>query len=431
MIFKRSAAIPPLIGTVKVPGDKSLSHRAVILAALAKGRSVVRGVNVGDDVLATAACIEALGAEVVVVRDRERIEITSPGFDALHEPAAVLECGNSGTSIRLLMGVVAGVPGCAVLTGDETLRRRPMLRIVSPLRQMGASIDGRDHGNLAPLTVRGADLVGIDIETSVASAQVKTAVLLAGLSASGVTTVTEPSLSRDHTERMLDAAGVEVTRTGLSVSVTGGARPEPFDWSIPGDPSGAMFLLVAGLTVPGSSVTVENVCLNPTRTAAFDVLREMGGTIEVEESGVSAGEPLGRVTASYSELGGVDIDEALVPSLIDEVPALLIAAGAATGTTTLRGAAELRVKESDRIDAMVTGLRSLGTTCEEFEDGIAVTGGSGFGGGEIDPRGDHRIAMAFAVAGLTAREKVRVSGWSCVDTSFPGFLDVLGEAQGP
>lgn len=432
MIFKKASATPPLRGRVRVPGDKSISHRALIISALAEGRSVATGVNTGDDVMATARCLTALGASVTMDIGRSRATIESPGLDSLAEPAGVLDCGNSGTAIRMLLGVCAAVSGQSVLTGDESLRRRPMLRVVSPLRQMGARIDGRDHGNLAPLTVRGAGLEGIDLETTVASAQVKTAILLAGLGASGRTTVTEPVLSRDHTERMLETSGVAVAKDGLSVSVTGGARPVPREWSVPGDPSAAMFLVVAALLVPGSEITIENVAINPTRTAAFEVLAAMGADIEVTPGGDSGGEPTGTVRAAHSELRGIAIDPAQVPALIDEVPALCIAAAAADGETTLRGAAELRVKESDRISLMAGGLAALGVTVEEFPDGLAIRGRAGGGftaGGDIQSGGDHRIAMAFAVAGLIAREKVRVQGWSCVETSFPGFLDVLGEAQ--
>ncbi|MPZ68968.1 MAG: 3-phosphoshikimate 1-carboxyvinyltransferase [Actinobacteria bacterium] len=429
MIFKKAAAPPPLRGTIRVPGDKSISHRALILSALAEGTSTVTGLNLGGDVLATASALGALGAKVTSAEGSTRATIASPGYDRLHEPSGVLDCGNSGTALRMLLGVCAAISGQSVLTGDETLRRRPMLRVVSPLRQMGARIDGRDHGNLAPLTVRGGELAGIDLETSVASAQVKTAVLLAGLAASGETTVIEPALSRDHTERMLGAAGVEVRRAGLAVSIIGGARPVAREWAVPGDPSAAIFLVLAALLVPGSSIEIENVCLNPTRIAGLEALAEMGGQVEMTPTGEASGEPVGTVTAAHSELHGIAVAPERVPDLIDEIPALCIAGALASGTTSFRGAAELRVKESDRIATMAAGLTALGVDVEEFPDGLAVTGGAALEGGEIDPHGDHRVAMSFAVGGLIARDKVRVLDWSCVETSFPRFLDVLGEAQ--
>lgn len=429
MIFKKASAPPPLGGTIGVPGDKSISHRALILAALAEGTSSATGLNTGADVVATARALSALGAQVTSAEGSTRATIDSPGFDRLHEPAGILDCGNSGTALRMLLGICAAIPGQSVLTGDETLRKRPMLRVVSPLRQMGARIDGRDHGNLAPLTVRGGELKGIDLETSVASAQVKSAVLLAGLAATGETTVIEPALSRDHTERMLAAAGVEVRRDGLAVSVTGGERPGTREWAVPGDPSAAIFMVLAALLVPGSAVTIEDVCLNPTRIAGLEALVEMGGAVEMIPTGENAGDPVGTVTATHSELHGIELDPERVPSLIDEIPALCVAAAAATGTTTFRGAAELRLKESDRIASMAAGLTALGVDVEEFPDGLAIRGGTPLEGGEIDPHGDHRVAMSFAIGGLIARDKVRVLDWSCVETSFPGFLEVLGEAQ--
>jgi 3-phosphoshikimate 1-carboxyvinyltransferase len=419
----------PLTGIVAVPGDKSISHRALILAALARGTGKITGLNTGEDVHATAHAVAALGARVVLA-DEDNVEVEGYGLRGLREPERVIDVGNSGTSMRTLLGVCAGIPGVSVLTGDDSLRSRPMLRVAAPLRQMGAAVDGRRHGELPPMVVRGGDLRGIELELDVASAQVKTALLLAGLRASGTTTVTEPAQSRDHTERMLAAAGVTVGRTGTSCSVEGGSELDALEWDVPGDISSALYLLVAALLVPGSELTVMNVLLNPTRTTALDVLRRMGADLTVEEKEVAFGEARGDVTARSSQLTATEIHAGEVPALIDELPLLAIAASQAEGTTVVSGAAELRVKESDRIASMVAGLRAVGGRAQETSDGMTVEGPARLGGGAVESLGDHRVAMSFAIAGLVSAEGVRVSRWSCVDTSFPGFLDVLGRAQG-
>ncbi|MGH2786718.1 MAG: 3-phosphoshikimate 1-carboxyvinyltransferase [Actinomycetota bacterium] len=422
----RRAAGRPLRGAIEVPGDKSISHRAVILGALASGHSRVAGVNVGEDVAATAAMMRALGAEVVLDETKSQVEVEGK---ALHEPEIVLDAGNSGTALRTVLGVCAAIDGMAVLTGDASVRRRPMLRVVEPLRSMGATIDGRRGGELAPLVVHGGGLGGRRIDMQVASAQVTTAVLLAGLHADGTTTVVEAAPSRDHTERMLAAAGVEVTRAGRELSVTGGARPATLDFRVPGDLSAAMFLAVAAALVPGSDLTITGVGLNPTRTGALDVLRSMGADLDWSVTGESGGEPFGDLRVRAAGLHGVAISQDAVPGLIDEIPILAVAAAKATGTTEITGAAELRVKESDRISAVAAGLRALGADVEELADGLRIAGGAEFSRGEIDSRGDHRVAMAFAIAALVANDNVRVKGWSCVNTSFPDFLDVLASAQ--
>ncbi|HYP23699.1 MAG TPA: 3-phosphoshikimate 1-carboxyvinyltransferase, partial [Actinomycetota bacterium] len=377
----------------------------------------------------TAAAVAALGARVDL-EDEDNVEVEGCGIGGLREPDGVLDLGNSGTSMRTLLGVCAGIEGLSVLTGDASLRSRPMLRVAAPLRQMGAAVDGRAYGELPPMTVRGGNLRGIEAELNVASAQVKTAILLAGLAATGTTSVTEPGPSRDHTERMLAAAGVEVARDGTTCSVEGGSQPGPRAWEVPGDTSSALYLIVAALLVSGSELTVTDVLLNPTRTAALDVLIRMGADLTVEETTESGGEPRGDVTARTSDLTATDVEPREVPGLIDELPLLAIAASQAEGKTTVSGAAELRVKESDRIAAMTAGLRALGAEAEERPDGMVIEGPARLTGGAVDSFGDHRIAMSFAIAGLLSAEGVRVSRWSCVDTSFPGFLDVLGRAQG-
>lgn len=428
----------PLRGRVRVPGDKSISHRALILSALAPGRSIITNLNTGADVRATAVALTQLGARVEIVAGdpgragpagMSRAVVEGCTFAELHEPADAIDVGNSGTTIRSLLGVCAAVPGLSVLTGDESIRRRPMLRVVAPLRQMGASIDGRNHGDRAPLTVRGQELRGVDHELAVASAQVKTALLLAGLRAHGTTSVTEPAPSRDHTERMLRTAGADIRVDGATVSVTGGAELSPSDRMVPGDLSSAMFLIAAAVMVEGSELTIEGVGLNPTRTAALDVVRAMGGDVEavVDED---ADEPAGTITVRHSEVVATEIAGDVVPRLIDEIPALAVLATQAEGRTVISGARELRVKESDRIATLARGLTALGATVEERPDGLVIEGPSPLRGGSVDSGYDHRIAMSFAVAGLVADANVKVAGWSSVATSFPEYLDVLGLAQG-
>jgi 3-phosphoshikimate 1-carboxyvinyltransferase len=424
---RRDRSVKPLRGRASLPGDKSISHRALMAATLAAGRSRIANVNVADDVRATAEILTAVGGEARIDRDKTEAVVEGCGWEGLREPEAVLDAGNSGTTLRAMLGLCSAIPGLSVLTGDASLRRRPMLRAVVPLRQMGASIDGRAHGDRAPLTVRGEVLHAVQVDLSVASAQVKTALLLAGLRADGTTVVTEPAASRDHTERMLGARGARVERDGLSVSVRGGEEIIPMDMTVPGDLSSAAFLIVAALLCPGSEIELLGVGLNPTRSGLLETLVEMGASIRTDATDGDGGEPAGSVWVEHSQLTGVDVD--VSPSLLDEVPILCIAATQAEGRTHIRGAGELRVKESDRIAAMTDGLTRLGADVEAHPDGLVITGPTPLGGGDIDPRGDHRIALAFAIAGLISQENVVVHGWSCVDTSFPEFLDVLGRLQ--
>lgn len=428
----------PLKGSLSVPGDKSISHRALIIAALAPGRSVITNLNTGADVRATAAALGQMGtvAEIhegdpIRGKGEDRISravVEGSGRAGLQEAGTVIDVGNSGTTIRTLLGVAASIHGLTVLTGDASIRRRPMLRVVVPLRQMGVAIDGRNNGELAPVTIRGGELTACDHELSIASAQVKTALLFAGLSASGTTSVTEPGPSRDHTERMLATAGANITIDGATVAVTGGAELRAGDRDVPGDISSAMFLVAAALLVPDSDLVLENVGLNPTRTVALEVLDRMGADIDVTPTG-GDDEPVGSIRVRHSTLRGTTIDGDIVPRLIDEIPVLAALATQAEGTTEIRGARELRVKESDRIAALATGLTSLGATVEERPDGLSIEGPVALSGGEVESHNDHRIAMSFAVAGLVAESNVKVRGWSCVDTSFPEFLDLLGKAQ--
>ena len=397
----------PLRGRITVPGDKSISHRALILAALAEGTSVVRGLSDGDDVARTRSAMEAMGATF----DGEKI---TGGRSRLHEPDDVLDMGNSGTGIRLLTGLCAGLPWFTVLTGDDSIRRRPMFRVLEPLSTMGARIYGRGGGRFAPLAVLGGELHGIDIETRVASAQVKSAILLAGLSAEGETVVRQHVATRAHTEELLALAGVdvEVTDDGRRARL----RPSPlapFELDVAGDPSQAAFWVVAACIVPGSDVTVEDVYVGPARGGFVDVLRRMGA--EVEREGAD-------IRARYSpDLHGTEVGGVEVPDLIDEVPALAMAAAVADGETVFADVGELRIKESDRIATICAGLAAMGAPYELTNDGFIVSGASHLVGAPVESHGDHRIAMALAVAGLAAEGTTTIDGWDAVATSYPGF----------
>lgn len=427
--MKRSKQVP-LQGRLAMPGDKSVSHRALILAGLARGSSRIEGLSGGADVRATARCLAALGVGISQPEKGE-VQVQSSGFADLSEPRTVLDAGNSGTTMRLLAGVCAAVPGHHVLTGDESLVARPMRRVVEPLTEMGARISGRQGGRLPPLAIEGGHLVGIEYEPSVASAQVKSALLIAGTRAAGRTTVIEPVATRDHTERMLSWCGVNIERSGPAITVRGGSEVEARSWIVPGDISSAFFLIVAACLIPGSDLTIENVGLNATRTGGLEILKKMGAVLEwsQEPPGLEP-EPIGLVAIRHSPLEGTTIAGESIPRLIDEVPALAVAATQATGTTRFDGVGELRVKESDRLGGLVEALRGLGASVESFEDGFVVQGPTPLKGGVVDARGDHRMALAGALAGLVADGDVRIQGWSSVETSFPEFLDTLAAARG-
>jgi 3-phosphoshikimate 1-carboxyvinyltransferase len=412
-------------GRFTLPGDKSISHRAAILGAMAEGRTRVRNYSSAADCASTLACLRSLG--VSISREGSFVTIDSGGLDAWGEPAAVLDAENSGSTIRMLAGALAGRPFRSVLTGDESLRRRPLERVAAPLRAMGARVETTD--GKPPMTIDGGRLRGQAIELPVASAQVKTAVLLAGLQAEGVTTVREPGPSRDHTERMLPAFGVSVAREGLAATVRGGARLRGTEVVVPGDASSAAFLVVAALVLPDSEVRLEGVLLSPTRTAFVEVLRAMGGRVETRLEAADP-EPVGSIVASTSALRGTTVDPLLVPSLIDEVPALAVAAACARGRFTITGAGELRVKESDRITALVQGLAALGAHVLELPDGLVVEGGSALRGGRVRSQGDHRIAMCLSVAALAAEGATEVEGADCVAVSFPEFYALLDRGTG-
>ena len=422
----------PLKGTIRVPGDKSISHRSIMLGALAIGETRVSGLLEGEDVLATAAAMRAMGASVERVGEGEW-RVYGVGVGALLQPENPLDMGNSGTSTRLLMGLVASHAISATFVGDASLSGRPMGRVIDPLSQMGAAFEASDGGRL-PLTVRGANpAVPIEYRLPVASAQVKSAILLAGLNTPGITTVIEPVPTRDHSERMLRGFGadltVEVDSAGTrTIRIRGEGELKPQVIEVPGDPSSAAFFIVAALIVPGSELTIENVGLNPTRAGLIEVLRRMGGDITEVSPREVGGEPVADLLVRHSALKGITVDPAIVPSMVDEFPVLFVAAALAEGTTITTGLDELRVKESDRIAVMAAALTSAGANVVETEDGLTITGTGGEalrGGGPVASHLDHRIAMAMAVAGLASTNGVEVDDTRPIATSFPQFEALL------
>ena len=415
-----------LSGEVRAPGDKSISHRALILGAMATGVTEIDGLLEGDDIMATARAVEAFGATVERLGEG-RWRVTGQG--GFQQPAGVIDCGNAGTGVRLLMGAAAGYRVTATFDGDASLRKRPMKRVAGPLADMGARLDWQGVEDRLPVVVAGGGLSAIDYVQTVASAQIKSAVLLAGLNAAGVTTVTEAEPSRDHTERMLRAFGVEVgvlpVDGGWRVSLKGGQVLTGTAVAVPGDPSSAAFPLAAGLIVPGSGVTVEGVMLNPLRTGLFETWREMGADLTVSNRRMAGGEEVGDVTARHSVLKGVVVPPERAASMIDEYPVLAATAAFAEGATVMRGIGEMRVKESDRIALMAAGLTACGVRVEEEPEGFTVFGGPVKGGATVTTHGDHRIAMSHLVLGLAADEAVTVDEPGMIATSFPGFVELV------
>ena len=407
-----------LRGEITPPGDKSISHRALILSTLAAGRSELGGVLESDDTLATLKACEQLGA--IIERSSGRICIEGTGGDLKQPSAGILDMGNSGTAMRLLAGVLSGQDFDSTLSGDESLNCRPMRRIVEPLRLMGGNIQPTRQGT-APLVIRASDgLHGIEYRSPVASAQIKSCVLLAGLYASGVTRVIEPRMSRDHTERMLPLFGVDLPAPQC---VTGGSRLKAAVFDVPGDISSAAFPLAAAALLPGSEIILKRVGLNPTRKGLLDCLQEMGADLRVVSRADQGVEPAGDIQLIFNgPLRGIDLPESRVPDMIDELPLLIALAATANGITRIRGAAELRVKESDRLAVMATGLQKLGIEVKEYEDGMDIKGGK-IGGGRVKSAGDHRCAMSFAVLGLVASAEVQIEAAEYIGTSYPGFCD--------
>jgi 3-phosphoshikimate 1-carboxyvinyltransferase len=414
-----------LHGTVRVPGDKSISHRAIMFGSLADGTTRITGFLEGEDTLHTAAAFTAMGVAIEKRSEGERV-VHGVGLHALRKPAAALDMGNAGTGMRLIAGVLAGQRFASTLIGDASLSRRPMKRVIDPLTRMGAQIAAQP-GGLAPLNISPAPggLNAIDYDSPVASAQVKSCVLLAGLYANGTTRVREPHRTRDHTERMLRAFGVSVHETDGWIGVHGGSPLTATDIVVPADFSSAAFFLVAASIIPGSDITLENVGVNPLRTGLLDVLRDMGADIVALNPRLVGGEPVADLRVRHAELRGTDVPESAVADMIDEFPAFFVAAAAARGISRVRGAAELRVKESDRLAAMATVLRTLGITVDETPDGATIHGGM-LTGGRVDSLGDHRIAMASAVAAQIAASPVTIADCDNVATSFPGFVSLAG-----
>ena len=418
-----------LRGTVRVPGDKSISHRALLFGAIAEGETVVEGLLPAEDPISTAACLRAMGVSISPIEAGRPVIVQGVGLDGFQEPADVLDCGNSGTTMRLMLGLLAGRSGRHfVLSGDASLRGRPMRRVADPLAEMGARIQGREGGNLAPLAVLGQPLHGVVIRTPVASAQVKSAILLAGLTAAGPTTVIEPARSRDHSERMLRAFGASLSiggPTDTEVTLQPATRLMGQRVVVPGDISSAAFWLVAGAITPGSDLTVENVGLNPSRTGILEVLEQMGASIEVLNRREVAGEPVGDLRVVHGPLQAFTIGGELIPRLVDEIPVLAVAACRAEGVSRIRDAAELRVKETDRLAVMARQLGAMGARLEEFDDGLAISGCTDLRGAAVDSETDHRVAMSLAVAAGVAAGSTCLSRPEAAAVSYPGFWDDL------
>ncbi|MUV37848.1 3-phosphoshikimate 1-carboxyvinyltransferase [Lentibacillus sp. JNUCC-1] len=412
-----------LTGTMHVPSDKSISHRAVMLGSLAKGKTIVNGFLNAEDCLQTISCFRQMG--VAITQEDAYVEIEGNGLAGLQEPREVLELGNSGTTIRLLAGILAGRPFHSVLQGDASLATRPMGRIAKPLRLMGAAIDGRGNGMYTPLSVRGGGLRGIDYQSPVASAQVKSAVLLAGLQAEGTTSVTEPALSRDHTERMLRAFGVQVDVNGNTIAIEGGQTLTGTTLNIPGDISSAAFFLVAGAVVPESSILIQNVGMNPTRSGIIDALQDMGASLTIKHFDEKRAEPAADLHIQSGPLRGIELGGDLIPRLIDEIPVIALAATQAEGRTVIKDAAELKVKETNRIDTVAMELNKMGAHVEPTDDGMIIHGPTPLKGTTVNSHGDHRIGMMLAIAGCIAEGETVVENSEAIHVSFPDFFERL------
>lgn len=422
-----STRISPLRGNLSIPGDKSITHRAIILSALAQGRSRIVGYLPSEDCERTLTAFKAMGIGITSELEQgvPSLVVDGKGLRGLSEPKDVIDCGNSGTTMRLMTGLLAGQSFFSVLTGDASLRKRPMARVVDPIRQMGGDIRGRVDGNQAPLAISGQELSPITYQLPIASAQVKSAILLAGLTVSDTTTVSEPGICRDHTERMFQYFGIPFEKKENVLTVTGGADFAARTIEVPGDISSAAFFLVAGSIIPGSKITLSHVGVNPTRTAVLDILKKMGADIRIVPCETEGNEPVADLRVCAADLKGCIVEGALMTGALDEFPILCIAAARAEGRTVFRGAAELRVKESDRIEMMAAALKGMGILVETFADGMAITGNPDWKGTFCQTAGDHRIAMSMVVAGLLAVGGNQIDDMACINTSFPGFMDLL------
>ena len=419
-----------LQGIIKVPGDKSISHRSLIIGSIAEGETNIEGFLYSEDPLSTADCLRKLGVSIPDIKNNQSFTIKGVGLDGFKEPKEILNCGNSGTTMRLLMGLLAGQKGDNfILTGDNSLNERPMGRVSKPLSQMGGEIYGRENGTKAPISISGKKLKGCVIGTPVASAQVKSAILLAGLNASGTTSVIEPASSRDHTERMLKAFGADIKirgELGRNIVIKSGSNLKGQKIMIPGDISSAAFWMIAASIVPGSEIIVKNVGLNPTRTGILNVMNEMGCDYKIVEKSTVAGEPIGSLQIKYvSNLKPFKIEGDILPKLIDEIPILTVAACFCNGVSEIKDAKELRVKETDRLKVMTRQLKKFGANILENEDGLIITGGSKFNSAEVDSETDHRVSMSLAIAGLLARGSTNIKRAEVSKVSYPNFWDDL------
>jgi 3-phosphoshikimate 1-carboxyvinyltransferase len=415
----------PLIGELIVPGDKSISHRAVMFGAMANGDTTISHFLEGEDCGRTIDAFLAMG--VSIEKNETEIIVHGKGIDSLQEPTQPIDLGNSGTTARLLIGILSGLPFHVTLFGDESLSKRPMDRVAVPLREMGATIDGRENGKYLPLAIRGGNLTGITYETPVKSAQVKSAIILAGMFADGITTVKEKTVTRNHTENMIEAFGGSIETSSDAISIEGKQNLKGTEIHVPGDISSAAFFLVAAAMKKGSVLTLRDVGLNPTRTGIIDVLKQMGAIIDIDEKRAVGGEAVGDITINSGQLHGIEIGGNIIPRLIDEIPILALLASQATGTTIIKDAEELRYKETDRIQVVVDTLSSLGVNIKGTADGMIIEGNQTITGGEADSYGDHRIGMMIAIASLVATDSIILKNPSCIAVSYPAFFDDLNK----
>lgn len=421
--LKLKTNINRLVGNVTIPGDKSISHRSVMFGSIAHGETKVTNFLPGDDCLSTISCFRKLG--VTIEESDNELRIIGNGFEGLTEPSELLDVGNSGTTIRLLMGILAGRPFFSSLIGDESIGKRPMTRVTVPLSKMGAKLDGRKNGSYTPISIRGGYLQPIKYELPVASAQVKSSLILAGLQADGVSTIIEPAETRDHTERMIRQFGGEITKDHHTIRVEGGQKLTGTTIRVPGDISSAAFFLVAGAIIPDSEILLENVGLNPTRTGIIEVMQKMGADLEIVQAEDNGFEPSGNLRIKTSNLKGTVVEGNLIPRLIDEIPIIALLATQAEGTTIIKDAEELKVKETNRIDTVVQELNKLGANIEATHDGMIIHGKSKLNGGEVSSHGDHRIGMMLAIAALLCKDEVELARPEAISVSYPNFFSHL------
>ncbi|MBI5373954.1 MAG: 3-phosphoshikimate 1-carboxyvinyltransferase [Candidatus Schekmanbacteria bacterium] len=427
-IKKINGGVKGLRGDITVPGDKSITHRAIIFSSIAEGKSRISGISLGMDCLSTVGAFKEMGIKIDIKGTEAVIE--GDGFRGLKEPDNVIDVGNSGTSIRLLTGLLSAQDFISVLTGDSSIRRRPMERVISPMNLMGAKIYARENGTKAPITIIGGKLKPIDYASPVASAQVKSAIILAALQTKGKTTIKEPLLSRNHSEKMLRHYGADISAKGTTVTVTGGKPLHACDFTVPGDFSSAAFMIAAAMIMKSSRLRILNVGINPTRTGFLTALLKMGGRVKIVNKRMSGGEACADIIAENSKLKGINFPASLVPSTIDEFPIFFILAALADGVTTVKRIEELRHKESDRIAGMAEGLRKMGVKVEDGPDWIRIEGTRKLVGTAINANLDHRIAMSFSIAGLIAEGQTTIRGTECIKTSFPGFYEILKNLTG-